>query len=77
MASIKKEAKDYLESVRTALFNGRHPKAEDIINKNMHGTWSAGYAFWQAGVPRLLNMLYDHYEYTKDTEHTGKKYCPF
>lgn len=43
MDSNKKDAGDYLEKVRAALFQGRPSEAESIMNKNMHGTWSASY----------------------------------
>ena len=39
----KKDAYKYLASAREAVFNKDYRKAEDIINKNMHGVWSDAY----------------------------------
>ena len=39
----KKDAYKYLDSARKAVFDKDYRKAEDIINKNMHGVWSDAY----------------------------------
>ena len=39
----KKDAYKYLDSARKAVFDKNYRKAEDIINKNMHGVWSDAY----------------------------------
>lgn len=39
----KKDAHKYLDSVREAIFNKEYKKAEDIINRDMHGCWSDAY----------------------------------
>lgn len=39
----KKDAYKYLDSVREAIFDGRHADAAAIMNKDMHGSWSESY----------------------------------
>lgn len=39
----KKDAREHLESIRSAIFSGNHSEAKHIANKNMHGHWSEAY----------------------------------
>ncbi|MGN1123925.1 MAG: glycoside hydrolase N-terminal domain-containing protein, partial [Eubacterium sp.] len=36
----KKDAHKYLDEARTAIFNKDYKRAQDIMNKDMHGHWS-------------------------------------
>lgn len=39
----KEDAHEYLDDLRKAVFSKDYKKAEDILNKNMHGHWSESY----------------------------------
>lgn len=39
----KKDAYKYLDEVRSAVFSKDHRRARDILNKDMHGSWSESY----------------------------------
>ena len=39
----KKDAHKYLADVRKAVFDKDHRRARDILNKDMHGSWSDAY----------------------------------